>query len=73
MTVLSGGLRERAKVVGWDTEHRLKVHLDQTASDVFRMIPEETLLTMQLLTWGGVSSRRISKNCMILSSTMSCK
>ena len=35
--------KERAKVAGWNTEHQLyqlKVHLDQTASDVFRMIPE---------------------------------
>ena len=35
--------KERAKVAGWDAEHQLyqlKVHLDQTASDVFRMIPE---------------------------------
>ena len=35
--------KERAKVAGWTTEHQLyqlKVHLDQTASDVFRMIPE---------------------------------
>ena len=35
--------KERAKVAGWDAEHQLyqlKVHLDQTAGDVFRMIPE---------------------------------
>ena len=41
MTVLSGGLRGLKKVAGGDTEHQLyqlKVHLDQTASDVFRMI-----------------------------------
>ena len=35
--------KERAKVAGWTTEHQLyqlKVHLDQTANDVFRMIQE---------------------------------
>ena len=35
--------RERAEIAGWTAEHQLyqlKVHLDHTASDVFRMIPE---------------------------------
>ena len=35
--------RERAKVAGWTTEHQLyqlKSHLDHTARDMFRMIPE---------------------------------
>ena len=34
---------ERSKVAGWTSEqqlYQLKVHLDQTASDVFRMLPE---------------------------------
>ena len=52
--------KERAKVAGWTAEHQLyqlKVHLDQTASNVFQMIPEtesETLSTKLLLHWGSV-------------------
>ena len=46
MTALNGGLHERfwerAEIAGWTAEYQLyqlKVHLDHTASDVFRMIP----------------------------------
>ena len=47
MTALSGGLtglrRKLSLHAGWNSEHQLyqlKVHLDQTASDVFQMVPE---------------------------------
>ena len=42
--------RERAKVAGWTPEHQLyqlKSHLDRTARDVFRMIPEPERDTLE--------------------------
>ena len=66
--------KERAEIAGWTVEHQLyqlKIHLDQTASDVWWYWQvRKTLLTKLLPLWESVSSPRISKSCMVPNSTI---
>jgi len=63
--------RERAEIADWTAGHQFKVYLDQTASDIFWMIPESErdTLTKLFCPWGRVSGPRISKSCMVSNST----
>ena len=65
--------RERAKRAGWDKEHQiyqLKLHLEKTAADVFRMLPESVTLIKLLLHYASTSNQLISK---VLNFTIGCK
>ena len=67
--------RERAKVAGWTSEqqlYHLKVHLDQTASDVFRMIPEAERDTFEKAV-ASLGKRFKPKDYVVSNSTTLCK